>query len=192
MADQLQVLYKLMTLYTLSRVDFAMTNKQIAGIFTDLGYTNYFNAQYTISDLVDAGLIHEEACPDCFYYSLTDAGRASLDALKNDLGPDIRSDIDTYLKKNRLSFREAVSTRAQYYRTTSGDYAAACAVLEHSEPLMELTLTVPTEQQAKMITKQWKEKSPEIYSYLFRTLSDFTDEDSGNGIRKRKAAPPGR
>ena len=61
MADQLQVLYKLMTLYTLSRVDFAMTNKQIAGIFTDLGYTNYFNAQYTISDLVDAGLIHEEA-----------------------------------------------------------------------------------------------------------------------------------
>jgi DNA-binding MarR family transcriptional regulator len=178
MADQLQVLYKLMTLYTLSRVDFAMTNKQIAGIFTDLGYTNYFNAQYTISDLVDAGLIHEEACPDCFYYSLTDAGRASLDALKNDLGPDIRSDIDAYLKKNRLSFREAVSTRAQYYRTTSGDYAAACAVLEHSEPLMELTLTVPTEQQAKMITKQWKEKSPEIYSYLFRTLSDFTDEDS--------------
>ncbi len=178
MADQLQVLYKLMTLYTLSRVDFAMTNKQIAGIFTDLGYTNYFNAQYTISDLVDAGLIHEETCPDCFYYSLTDAGRASLDALKNDLGPDIRSDIDAYLKKNRLSFREAVSTRAQYYRTTSGDYAAACAVLEHSEPLMELTLTVPTEQQAKMITKQWKEKSPEIYSYLFRTLSDFTDEDS--------------
>ena len=154
MADQLQVLYKLMTLYTLSRVDFAMTNKQIAGIFTDLGYTNYFNAQYTISDLVDAGLIHEEACPDCFYYSLTDAGRASLDALKNDLGPDIRSDIDAYLKKNKLSFREAVSTRAQYYRTTSGDYAASCAVLEHSEPLMELTLTVPTEQQAKMITTQ--------------------------------------
>ena len=39
MADQLQVLYKLMTLYTLSRVDFAMTNKQIAGIFTEIWWT---------------------------------------------------------------------------------------------------------------------------------------------------------
>ena len=175
MTDQLQVLYKLMTLYTLSRVDFAMTSKQIAGVFTDLGYTNYFNAQITIGDLADSGLIREDASPDCFYYSLTDAGRSSLDALKNDLGPDIRSDIDSYLKKNKLRFREAVSTRSEYYRTTAGDFAAHCEVLEHSEPLMQLMLTVPTEQQAKLIAKAWKKKSSEIYSYIFRVLSDFTD-----------------
>lgn len=177
MSEQLQVLYKLMTLYTLSRVDFALTNKQIASVFTDLGYTNYFNAQYTIGDLVESGLISEESYPDCYYYSLTDAGRASLEALKNDLGPDIRSDIDNYLRKNRLSFREAVSTRADYYRTTSGDYAAHCQVLEHSVPLMELTLTVPTEQQAKIIARQWKSKSSDIYALIFSKLSEFDDGD---------------
>ena len=177
MSDQLQVLYKLMTLYTLSRVDFGLTNKQIAGVFTDLGYTNYFNAQYTIGDLVESGLISEDSYPDCYYYSLTDAGRSSLDALKNDLGPDIRSDIDDYLKKNRLSFREALSTRADYYRTTSGDYAAHCQVLEHSAPLMDLTLTVPSEQQAKIITKQWKSKSSDIYALVFQKLSDFGEDE---------------
>lgn len=172
MSDQLQVLYKLMTLYTLSRVDFALTNKQIAGVFTELGYTNYFNVQYTIGDLVDSGLIREDMYPDCYYYSLTDAGRASLDALKNDLGPDIRSDIDQYLKENRLQFREAVSTRADYYRSTTGDYQVHCEVLDHSELLMEMTVTVPSEQQAKIVAKQWKKKSSDIYSYVFRTLSD--------------------
>lgn len=180
MTDKLQVLYKLMTLYTLSRVDFALTNKQIAGVFTELGYTNYFSAQYTISDLVESGLIDEEAYPDCYYYSLTDAGRDSLEALKYDLGPDIRRDIDEYLRKNRLSFREAVSTRADYYRTTSGDFAAHCQVLEHSQPLMELTVTVPTKQQAEIITKQWKKKSSDIYAFVFRTLSDFGESGTAD------------
>ncbi len=172
MTDQLQVLYKLMTLYTLSRVDFAMTNKQIAGVFTELGYTNYFNIQYTIGDLVESGLIKEDVYPDCYYYSLTDAGRESLAALKNDLGPDIRLDIDEYLKKNRLQFREAVSTKATYYRSTSGDFAVRCQILDHSELLMEMTITVPSEDQAKIVARQWKKKSGDIYSYTFRTLSE--------------------
>jgi len=171
MSDQLPVLYKLMTLYTLSRVDFALTNKQIAGVFTELGYTNYFNVQYTLGDLVDSRLIREDSYPDCYYYSLTDAGRDSLEALKNDLGPDIRSDIDEYLQKHKLSFREAVSTRADYYRRTAGDFAVHCEALEHSDPLIDLTLTVPTEQQAKIVAKEWKKKSSDIYSYIFRALS---------------------
>lgn len=180
MSDQLQVLYKLMTLYTLSQVDFALTNKQITGMFTDLGYANYFNVQYAVSDLVDSGLIREDKSPDCYYYSLTDSGRDSLEALRSDLRPDIRSDIDSYLKKHRLSFREAVSNRADYYRTTAGDYAVHCQVLEHSVPLMEMTVTVPSEQQAKIVAKQWKVKSSDIYAYVFRTLSDFSAEEGGD------------
>lgn len=42
MSQQLNTLYKLMTMYTLSRVDFALTNSQITNVFLDLGYTNYF------------------------------------------------------------------------------------------------------------------------------------------------------
>ena len=60
MPEQLKTLYKLMTMYTLSRVDFALTNSQITNVFLDLGYTNYFNVQYTLGDLVSSGLVHEE------------------------------------------------------------------------------------------------------------------------------------
>lgn len=172
MPDNLQILYKLMTLYALSQVDFAMTNTQIANIFLDLGYTNYFNVQYTLSDLVESGLLKEDAAPGAYYYSLTDSGRRSLDALKNDLGADIRRDIDGYLKKNRLQFRDTVSRRSDYYRTTQGDYAVRMQVLEHSAPIIDLTVTVPAEEQAKAFCRSWKEKSTDIYSYVFRTLAD--------------------
>ena len=105
MPEQLKTLYKLMTMYTLSRVDFALTNSQITNVFLDLGYTNYFNVQYTLGDLVSSRLVHEEIYPDYRYYVLTDEGRESIEALKSSLAASIRSDIDEYLRENRLEFR---------------------------------------------------------------------------------------
>ena len=107
MSQQLNTLYKLMTMYTLSRVDFALTNSQITNVFLDLGYTNYFNVQYALGELVDTGLVHEEAYPDYRYYALTESGRESIEALRSTLSASIRTDIDDYLKKMRLEFREA-------------------------------------------------------------------------------------
>ena len=63
MPDQLRTLYKLMTMYTLSRVDFALTNSQITNVFLDLGYTNYFNVQYTLGDLVSSNWCTKRSIP---------------------------------------------------------------------------------------------------------------------------------
>ena len=171
MPEQLRTLYKLMTMYTLSRVDFALTNSQITNVFLDLGYTNYFNVQYTLGDLVSSNLVHEEIYPDYRYYMLTDEGRESIEALKSSLASSIRSDIDEYLRENRLEFREALATRAEYYRTTEGDYAVRCRVMEHTTALIDLTLTVPKETQAKIVSKEWKEKSQDVYAYIIHTLT---------------------
>ena len=171
MSQQLNTLYKLMTMYTLSRVDFALTNGQITNVFLDLGYTNYFNVQYALGELVDSGLVHEEAYPDYRYYALTDSGKTSMDALRSSLSSSIRSDIDDYLKKRRLEFREALSSRAEYYRTTDGDWAVRCRVMDHTTALIDMTLTVPNETQAKAVSQEWKEKSQEIYAMVTRKLT---------------------
>ena len=171
MSQQLNTLYKLMTMYTLSRVDFALPNSQITNVFLDLGYTNYFNVQYARGELVDSGLVHEEAYPDYRYYALTDSGKTSMDALRSSLSSSIRSDIDDYLKKRRLEFREALSSRAEYYRTTDGDWAVRCRVMDHTTALIDMTLTVPNETQAKAVSQEWKEKSQEIYAMVIRKLT---------------------
>ncbi len=171
MPQQLNTLYKLMTMYTLSRVDFALTNSQITNVFLDLGYTNYFNVQYALGELVESGLVHEEAYPDYRYYALTDSGLESIEALRTSLAASIRTDIDDYLKKMRLEFREAVSTRSEYYKTTEGDWAVRCRVMEHTTALIDLTLTVPNETQAKVVSKEWKDKSQEIYALVIQKLT---------------------
>ena len=91
--------------------------------------------------------------------------------IASDVVKDIRSDIDEYLRENRLEFREALATRAEYYRTTEGDYAVRCRVMEHTTALIDLTLTVPNETQAKIVSKEWKEKSQDVYAYIIHTLT---------------------
>ena len=191
MSQQLNTLYKLMTMYTLSRVDFALTNSQISNVFLDLGYTNYFNVQYALGELVDTGLVHEDAYPDYHYYALTESGLKSIDALRSSLSSSIRSDIDNYLKKMRLEFREALSSRAEYYRTTEGDWAVRCRVMDHTTALIDLTLTVPNETQAKVVSQEWKEKSQEIYALVIRKLTQpdhidriVEEENKQNGSSK--------
>ena len=189
MSQQLNTLYKLMAMYTLSRVEFALTNSQIANVFLDLGYTNYFNVQYALGELVTSGLIREEAYPDCRYYALTESGRESMDALRSSLSSSIRSDIDTYLKKMRIGFREAVSIRSEYYRTTEGDWAVRCRVMDHSVALIDLTLTVPNETQAKVVSQEWKEKAQEIYALVIHKL---TQPDHIDRIVEEEQAVPER
>lgn len=40
---------------------------------------------------------------------------------------------------------------ADYYETSSGEYAARCRVLEKDSVLIDLTLTVPVREQAEAI-----------------------------------------
>ena len=52
------ILYKLMVLYMLNRVNFTLTNAQMSEFFLNHKYTDYFSFQETISELVEAKLIH--------------------------------------------------------------------------------------------------------------------------------------
>ena len=93
---------------------------------------------------------------------------------------------DEYLKKNRLEFREAVSSRSEYYRTTEGDWAVRCRVMEHTTALIDMTLIVPNETQAKVVSREWKEKCQEIYALVIRRLTQpdhidrIVEEDTGS------------
>ena len=91
----------------------------------------------------------------------------------------------------RLKFREALSSRAEYYRTTEGDWAVRCRVMDHTTALIDLTLTVPNETQAKVVSQEWKEKSQEIYALVIRKLTQpdhidriVEEENKENGSSK--------
>ena len=50
------------------------------------------------------------------------------------------------------------------------EYSVRCQVFENHEPLIDLTLSVPTEKEAAAIALNWQKKNQEIYKYLITEL----------------------
>lgn len=164
------MLYKLMILYTLSRVNFPLTNSQLTSFILDKGYTNYFNIQQVISELIDDEYIKNKTIRNSSLYFITETGLDTLSLFDNMISSGIKEDIDTYLQENQYELREEVSTLANYYQVKKGEFAAHLQVYERGTPFMDITLNVTTEEEARKLCNNWKDKSSDIYAYLLSTL----------------------
>ncbi len=169
MADPI-TLYKLIVLYMLKKIDFSMTNAQISNFVLDQGYTTYFTLQSVLAELTEAGLIHQETIQNTSFYTITPEGEETIGFFGNKISRSIRDDIDKYLKENKMQLRNEVSVIADYYRNTVGEYSVRCRVKEKNSDLIDLTLSVPEEAQAKAICRQWQKKCQTVYEYIMQEL----------------------
>ena len=165
-----QTLYKLIILYMLNRVTFPLSNSQLSEFILEKEYTDYFTLQQSLFELAESNLISLETVRNTTLYHITEEGRTTLTYFETKISSAIREDIDTFLSEHKYELRNEHSTPADYYRTTTGEFAAHCRVLERDSVLMDLTLTVPVEAQAKAICDHWKGKSQEIYATLIQSL----------------------
>lgn len=163
-------LYKLMILYMLNKVDFPLTSSQITEFVLDEGYTTYFKLQQALGELIESGFIREEATHRRTFYHLTEEGRQTIRFFKNDISREIQQDIDTFLSHKKYEFKNEVSVKADYYRNSGGEYSVCCKVIERAEPLIELTVTVPAENEARAVADRWMDKNQEIYSLVMEKL----------------------
>ncbi len=163
-------LYKLIILYMLDKVDFPLTNSQISEFILDEGYTTYFKLQQALSELLESGFIREESTHSRTFYHLTEEGAETIYYFRNDISPAIQADINQFLDRKKYELKNEVSVKADYYRNTNMEYAVRCQVIEHEVPLIDITLTVPTEAEAITITNNWAEKNQEVYAFLMSSL----------------------
>jgi hypothetical protein len=82
----------------------------------------------------------------------------------------IKEDIEAYLQQNKYDLQEEVSTQAEFYQVKKGEFASHLSVIERDTPIIDLTLIVTTEEEATRLCNNWREKSPDVYSYLMSTL----------------------
>ncbi len=166
------MLYKLMILYILSRVNFPLTNAQLTAFILEKEYTNYFNIQRAISELIDDAFISAKTIRNSSLYRITETGTETLLFFDNMISSGIKEDIEVYLAENKYELQEEVSTSADFYQVKKGEFAAHLCVTERESPIIDLTLVVTTEEEAARLCSNWREKSSEVYSYLMSSLLD--------------------
>lgn len=163
-------LYKLIILYMLEKVDFPLTNAQISDFILDQGYTTYFKLQQSIAELLESGFIREESTHSRTFYHLTEEGAETIQFFRNKISDAIQNDIDTFLAEKHYELKNEVSVKADYFPTAAKEYSVRCQVIENSQPLIELTLTVPSEAEAETISNNWNKKNQEIYAWIMQNL----------------------
>lgn len=171
MIEKSSTLYKIIILYMLEHVNFQLTNSQITNFFLDKEYTTYFHIQQTIHELIESNLIEESKHGNTTSYRTTEEGRTTLSYFEKNISDEIRAEINSHLKENGYEMRNENSLVAEYYRTPESEYQVHCQVREKKTTLINLELTVPTEEMAQSFCDHWAKKSQEIYAYIMETLS---------------------
>lgn len=168
--SETNTLYRLIVLYMLDKVDFPLKNTQITNFVLEKEYTSYFTMQQTFSELLDSELITAESTHNNTLYRITDAGRQALDFFGNKISQGIKEDIAGYFSDNQFVLKNETSVISDYYKTTSGHYAVRCQIKEKELSLIDLTLQVPSKEQALAVCANWAAESDAVYALLMDQL----------------------
>ncbi len=163
-------LYKLIVLYMLNRVTFPMTTAQVSDFILEKEYTNFLTLQQVINELTNASLISSETIRNRTHLSITPEGLETLTFFENRISDAIKFDINEFFRENEYTLRNEVSVLGDYYKSTSGEYDAHLIVKERGVNLVDLTMSVPTEEIAASICDNWQRKNQDIYQYLISEL----------------------
>ena len=107
MSTDATTLYKLMVLYMLDKVNFPLSNSQIADFMLDRQYTNYFTLQEVLSSLASDGFVQILTYRSSTQYKLTKEGIDTISFFYNKISQAIRDDIDKYLKDNKYDYDDS-------------------------------------------------------------------------------------
>ena len=119
---------------------------------------------------MDAGLIRDESTHNRTLYHLTEDGSSTIDYFKNNISQDIQKDVNEYLKEKKYDLKNESSVKADHYRNTNQEYSVHCQVTENALPLIDLTITVPSEAEAQAVTDNWQKKNQELYATIMAKL----------------------
>ena len=163
-------IYKMTVLYMLNRVAFPLTAAQVSDFILEKDYTNFITLQQVISELSDAGLIRMETVRNRNLLSITEEGKSTLSFFENRISEAIKQDVNEYFREKEYELRNEVSVLGDYYKSTSGEYEAHLVAKDRGIRLVDITLSVPTEETASAICDNWQKRNQEIYQFLVKQL----------------------
>ncbi len=165
----LRTLYRLIVLYMIGESNDPLSNTQITGFILEKEYTNYFVLQETISNLLDSGLILSESVHGNTLYYLTDEGKQTLSYFEGKISDSIKEDVLDFLENANLYYDEPIAA-SQYEKTGDNKYDVTCTIRNRKKTLLQIVLSVSTEEQADAICRNWDEQYINTYTGILDLL----------------------
>ncbi len=173
MALEVTVLFKLIIMHMINKVDFPLTNSQISQFFLDNEYTNYFTVQKCLNELIEDDFVFSHENRNTTYYHLSAEGRESLKFFESKIPNAIADEVDTFLLENKYELRNEVGTISDYYQSSNGEYTVHCQIKEGTGTIIEINIAAPDKDTASYMCSRFDEgeNSQEIYQFILEKLN---------------------
>ena len=94
----------------------------------------------------------------------------SIQYFSSNISPAIRQEIDSFLYEKSYELKNEVGVRADFYPTNTGDYNVRLQIMEGESSLIDLTLSVPSKEEAVSVANNWTKRHQEIYAQIMMKL----------------------
>lgn len=163
---------KLLLLYIIDKSNSSLTNNEITELVLKNNYMNYFLVQQYLSELVDSKFIEYKKIKDKNVYILLEKGKATLSYFEGRIPKETKDQILSLFSKDIQEKNKPTHIIGEYYKNSNSEYTVNLKLIEKSEVLFSLYLSVPTKEQAEHICQVWKNKTEYIYKNLLNMLVD--------------------
>lgn len=163
---------KLILLYLINKMSMPLSNSEICLFALEKEYMDYFSIQQYLCELVEAEFLEVTKEENTLLYTLTDSGLDTLTYFINHISDQHKNEINVFVNENRGRIRAEYDVTANYFPEINNDFLVKCGICESDgTSVMELSVLVPTKEQAQSICYNWKKNVNDVYSAIMATLT---------------------
>ncbi len=160
---------KLIILFIAQNFKRPVTISDVTDIVLSKGYAEYFESAQCFSELEESELIAPASRSGTFM--VTEKGHATARLLIKELPFTVREALLEAIKNVRRKETEAQSLTAEYKENVSGSFDVFCEITEAGFSLLSMSVTLPTQDDARRATANFKKNATEIYNDIIKKLS---------------------
>ena len=163
---------KLIILYLMRKVNYALTNSQLLKLLYDLEGFNYYFFQHLLSDLVEQKYIMNYKQEEEWRYEITEEGINVLDLTENMIPGIVKYKLDYIIQGALKDIKNGVSFTAEYVPENDNAYITKCKITEAHKTLFEINIYCISQAQAKAIADNWKNNAMNLYPKFIELLTE--------------------
>ena len=159
---------KLIILHTVKRLSKSITNLQMVDLILETTGIDYFSLQTLLLELQDKKLISLISTTENNYYRITEEGEKMLSSLSNLIPGFLLKRINTKINAIQKKLEQKTVIWADYTPISDDSFVVDCKISENDQVLIQLSLNVPTKEQAIHICNKWYENPSRYYADIIK------------------------
>ncbi|HHV39553.1 MAG TPA: DUF4364 family protein [Tepidimicrobium sp.] len=170
---------KLILLYIIDQSSIPLTNDEITEFVMENNYMNYFLIQQYLIELIESKFIKYIDEKEDRRYILSNKGNTTLFYFKDRINNRIKREISKKFSKLKKEIKKTTQIIGNFQKKNEKEYIVNLKLIKNQSAILNLSLTVPTADQARIICNKWKSDPECIYETIFNALiNDTTSTES--------------